>query len=74
MNLTEEMKNTRKTISANIKKVRLKQNLTKKEVAQIANINYYAYLRIENNKNSNPYVYNLIKIARALGIKIADLF
>lgn len=62
-----------KTIGGRIKNLRKKENLTQEKFARKADIPYATLLKIENDTVQNPTMTSLIKIARALGIKIDDL-
>lgn len=62
-----------KTIGDRIKELRKQANLTQEEFARKADIPYATLLKIENNTVKNPTMITLVKIAKALGIKIDDL-
>jgi transcriptional regulator with XRE-family HTH domain len=59
-------------IGENIKKVRTAKSLSQKEVAVSLNMDPAQYSRIENGK-SDPYFSTIEKIAKALGVEVADL-
>lgn len=60
-------------IGKKIKKIRESKGLSAKEVISIAGIGSAMYSRIENGVNE-PSLATLEKIAKALGVKIADIF
>lgn len=60
-------------IGDNIKRIRTAKNLSQKEVLTTANLDAAQYSRIENGK-TDPSVSTLEKIAKALGVSLADLF
>jgi transcriptional regulator with XRE-family HTH domain len=60
-------------IGKNIKKVREAKGLSQKEVALTCKMDTGHYSRIENDK-SDPALSSLAKIAKALGIGVAELF
>lgn len=59
-------------IGEKIKKVRAAKNLSQKEVAVSLNMDPAQYSRIENGK-SDPYFSTIEKIAKALGVEVANL-
>lgn len=60
-------------ISSNIKRIREAKNLSQKEVISAIGMGAAQYSRIENGK-TDPSVSTLAKIAKALGISMAELF
>jgi transcriptional regulator with XRE-family HTH domain len=60
-------------IGKKIKKVRESKGLSQKEVIAVAEIGSAMYSRIENGVNE-PSLATLEKIAKALGVKLSDLF
>jgi DNA-binding XRE family transcriptional regulator len=62
-----------KFISKKMKQLRNKKSLTQEELAEIigVSVNYIGY--IDQNKRT-PSIKTADKIARALGVKFADLF
>ena len=60
-------------IGSNIKKIREAKGLSGKEVALSCKMGPAQYSRIENNK-TDPALSSLTKIAKALGVSLADLF
>ena len=57
----------------NIRKIREAKNLTQKQVALSCKMDPGQYSRIEHNK-TDPTLSTLVKIAKALGITLAELF
>ena len=60
-------------ISKNIKRIREAKGLSQKEVISAIDMGAAQYSRIENGK-TDPSVSTLVKIAKALGVSMADLF
>lgn len=60
-------------VSKNIKRVREAKKLSQKEVISAIGMGAAQYSRIENGK-TDPSVNTLIKIAKALGVSMAELF
>ena len=60
-------------IGVNIKKIREAKNLSQKEVALAVGMDQSQYSKIENGK-TDPSTSTLLKIAKAMKIKAADLF
>lgn len=60
-------------IGKNIKKIREAKGLASKEVALSCKMDSGHYSRIENDK-SDPALSSLVKIAKALGVSVAELF
>ncbi len=60
-------------ISSNIKRIREAKNLSQKEVISAIGMGPAQYSRIENGK-TDPSVSTLVKIAKALGVSMAELF
>jgi len=60
-------------VGDNIKKIREVKELSGKEVALSAGMDPAQYSRIENNK-TDPALSSLVKIAKALGVTVAELF
>ena len=60
-------------ISSNIKRIREAKNLSQKEVISAIGMGAALYSRIENGK-TDPSVSTLMKIAKALGVSMAELF
>lgn len=60
-------------IGDNIKRIRVAKNLSQKEVVLVAKLDAAQYSRIENGK-TDPSVSTLERIAKAIGVSLADLF
>ena len=60
-------------ISKNIKRIREAKGLSQKEVISAINMGAAQYSRIENGK-TDPSVSTLVKIAKALGVSMPELF
>ncbi len=60
-------------IRENIRRIRSAKNLSQKEVIATAKLGGAQYSRIENVK-TDPSVSTLVKIAKALGVSLSDLF
>jgi transcriptional regulator with XRE-family HTH domain len=60
-------------IGDNIKRIRTAKNLSQKEVVTAAKLDTAQYSRIENGK-TDPSVGTLERIAKALGVSLAELF
>ena len=59
-------------IGKNIKRIRLKKGLTQLDLAAACGFEESSIGRLENGK-TNPTIKTLVKIATALGTKLADL-
>lgn len=62
-----------KDFSWRIKYHRERQWWQIKEFAEYAWINPVTYFKIENNPEANPTIMNVVRISRALGVKVEDL-
>ena len=60
-------------VGEQIKRIRTSKGLSQKEVIMEAGLDKAQYSRIENGK-TDPSVSTLAKIAKSLGISLADLF
>lgn len=60
-------------VGEQIKRIRASKGLSQKEVIMAAGLDKAQYSRIENGK-TDPSVSTVAKIAKALGISLADLF
>lgn len=60
-------------ISKNIKRIREAKKLSQKEVISAIDMGAAQYSRIENGK-TDPSVSTLVKIAKAMGVSMAELF
>ena len=62
-----------KTLSWRIKYYRERDWWSINELAIEAWIPRITYFKIENNPDANPSIFNVVRIARALGVKVDDL-
>jgi len=60
-------------LAQNIKKFRKKANLSQEALAQKADITYSTLIKIESGANDNPTIKTVVKIAKALSVKIDEL-
>ena len=57
-----------------IKNIRIKKNLSIYKLSKITCINRPYLTQLENNKKFNPSLSTMYKIAKALNVKVDDLF
>lgn len=62
------------TVSENIRKLRQKKGISQDRLSKEADIALNTVVKIETGESPNPTVETLEKIAKALGVSIADLF
>lgn len=62
------------TVSDNIRKLRQKRGISQDRLSKEANLALNTIVKIETGENPNPTVETLEKIAKALGVSVADLF
>jgi transcriptional regulator with XRE-family HTH domain len=62
-----------KTISENIKKMRVKLGLTQDDLAKKADIKYTTLIKVESGVVNKPSVQTMAKIAKDLGVLIEEL-
>ena len=62
-----------KTISENIKRLRVKLGLTQDDLAKKADIKYTTLMKVESGTVNKPSVQTMAKIAKALSVTIEDL-
>jgi DNA-binding XRE family transcriptional regulator len=60
-------------LAQNIKKFRKKAKLSQEALAQKAGITYSTLIKIESGANDNPTIKTIVKIAKALSVKIDEL-
>lgn len=60
-------------IGNNIKKIRKQQSRSQEEIAHTARMHLTTYGRLERGE-SNPPLYTLYKVAKALKVNLKDLF
>lgn len=58
----------------NIKTIRIKKRITLYKLSKLTGLSRTYIRNIENNKNINPTIFCLFKIANALEVNIKDLF
>ncbi|MDH7603902.1 MAG: helix-turn-helix transcriptional regulator [Melioribacter sp.] len=61
-------------ISDNIRKLRQKKGISQDRLSKEADLALNTIVKIETGENPNPTVETLEKIAKALGVSVADLF
>jgi len=61
-------------VSDNIRKLRQKKGMSQDRLSKEADLALNTIVKIETGENSNPTVETLEKIAKALGVFVADLF
>ncbi len=61
-------------VSENIRKLRQKKGMSQDRLSKEADLALNTIVKIETGENPNPTVETLEKIAKALGVSIADLF
>lgn len=59
-------------LSANIKKLRKKHNLSQEQLAQKAGITYSALIKIESGNNKNPTLETLQKLAKVFKVSLDE--
>jgi transcriptional regulator with XRE-family HTH domain len=70
--MNRKLSNLTKKFGLKVKIERIKKNLSIEELAELANLNRNSISAIENGK-STPTLETVNLIAKALGIKLADL-
>jgi len=67
-------KNMANKVSDNIRKLRQKKGMSQDRLSKEADLALNTIVKIETGENPNPTVETLEKIAKALGVSVADLF
>lgn len=62
-----------KALGARMAAIRRERDLTQDQVSELSGVDVQAIRRAENGRSALPY-HRLQRIARALGVKLADLF
>ena len=62
------------SVSENIRKFRQKKGISQDRLSKEADIALNTVVKIETDESPNPTVETLEKIAKALGVPVADLF
>lgn len=65
---------SKSNIAKNIKKLRQKRGISQDRLSKLADLSLNTVVNIEAGNNQNPTIETLKKIAKALGISVADLF
>lgn len=65
---------TNRILRSNIKRLRLSQKLSQRQLAKMAGVQGYQICMIEGSNYENPTVETLCRIAAALGVTLCDLF
>lgn len=73
MSLTKEEKIFIKKLGKNIVAIRKEKNLKQKELSDLLDMDDGSLRRIESGR-TNPTTVTLLAIAKALNVKVADLF
>ena len=60
-------------VSDNIRKLRQKKGMSQDRLSKEADLALNTIVKIETGENPNPTVETLEKIAKALGVSVADL-
>lgn len=61
-------------IEFNVRELRKANNMSVRDLSNLAAIHEYQVKNMENNKRSIPTLYTLAKIARVLKVEISDLY
>jgi len=61
-------------VSDNIRKIRQKKDISQDRLSKEADLALNTIVKIETGESPNPTVETLEKIAKALGVSVADLF
>jgi len=61
-------------VSDNICKLRQKKGMSQDRLSKEADLALNTIVKIETGENPNPTIETLEKIAKALGVSVADLF
>lgn len=67
------MKDDAKKLGENLKKIRIKKNITQTELAETLNVDKSFVSNIENGKN-NPTLSTIANLAKALKVPVDELF
>jgi len=62
------------SVSENIRKLRQKKGISQDRLSKEADITLNTVVKIETGESPNPTVETLEKIAKALGVSMAELF
>ena len=67
------MSKNRSGIGENIRKYRLKKEMSQDRLSKLADVAFHTIVKIESGDTSNPTIETVRKIADALGVSIDDL-
>jgi len=67
------MKTTLKTFGARVRELRRANNISQEKLAELASL-HRTYIGAIERGERNLSLYNIVKIARALGISVMELF
>jgi len=65
---------SKSNIAKNIKKLRQEKGISQDRLSKLADLSLNTIVTIEAGNNPNPTIETLEKIAKALGVSVADLF
>jgi len=66
-------KNRSSNIGENIRKYRLKKEMSQDRLSKLADVAFHTIVKIESGDTPNPTIETVRKIADALGVSIDDL-
>jgi len=66
--------NMANTVSENIRKLRIKKGISQDRLSKDADLALNTVVKIETGESPNPTVDTLEKLAKALGVPVAELF
>ena len=67
------MKSITSNISENIKKYRSELGVSQDKLSKLVDVTYNTIIKIESGVNKNPTIDTLVKISKALKVKVDDL-
>ena len=67
------MSNNKSTIGENIRKYRLRKEMSQDRLSKLADVAFHTIVKIESGDTPNPTIYTVSKIATALGVSIDEL-
>jgi transcriptional regulator with XRE-family HTH domain len=67
------MSKSESSIGENIRKYRLKKNMSQDRLSKLADVAFHTIVKIESGETPNPTIETVRKIAVALGVSIDDL-
>ena len=60
-------------IQKNVVDLRIRENLTKSQLAELAKVNYNTIVKLESGENVNPTIKTLIAISKVFNINVEEL-